>query len=533
MGINVVGLAASAKVPQVHLAVVLGGPGASAGEATKKLLIVGNKITSNLTGASPSFTVTAGTQADATPVLIPSSDDAATLFGRGSELHRMARAAFAQYPDATLYGVSSAEAGSKASAVYTFATTSTGAFTVRFVVGGKTIDVAVASGDTVTAIATACADAILDEADLPVTAQFALGVLTITAKCSGTRGNNLAVDAYFVNPAGQATRITTSSTGSGYGTTCTLSGNGTIGSEYTLSSGATDDSLTAVLAAIEASKYDRIAFAHILNTQLDAIVNQLDSQAGVSAQIRQQGICASNATLANATTLATGRNASRLQIIWHHASATPLDEVAAQEAAARLIGDGNAGGAHVGEATDPAANLDNCRLATVLAQRFVADQPTATELQSALSNGLTPLIPSGSGGKAAICRSITSRSLASGVNNYAVLDTTNVSVPDAFADGLQSFLTSELEGAKLTSDASDGTVPKASGLTTPKAIKSLIYGYSKAREADGWIRDVDANLPSLAVVEHPTVAGRVDCEIPCEPVPGVHVLGGNVRQLSG
>lgn len=529
-----VGLSDSARVPQVKLAVVLGGAGASAGAQDKKILLVGNKITSALSGASPSFSVSAGTQADATPVFVASQDDAALLFGRGSELHRMAKAVFAQYPSALVYAVSSAEAGTKASAVLTFATASTGAYTVRVVVGGRVIEASVASGDTVTTIASAVADAILDEPDLPVTAQYSLGVLTITAKHGGTRGNDLTIDAFFVPPTGATpTRITTSSTSSGYGTTCTLSGNGTIGSEYTLANGATDDSLTAVLSAIDSSKYDRIAVAHRTTTQLDALVTQLDSQAGVSSQLRQQAITASILTLANATTLATGRNASRLQIVWHHATPTPVEEVAAQECAARLIGDAYAGGVLAGEASDPAANLDGCRLATVQMQRYVADQPTATELQSALSNGLTPLIPSGAGGKAAICRSITSRSLAGGVNNYSVLDTTNVTVPDAIADDLQSFLASNLSGAKLADDPSDGSIPRAANVVTPKSLRSLIYGRLKTRETDGWITDVDANAAQLSVTKHATVVGRVDCEIPCEPTPGLHIVGGNVRQLAG
>jgi phage tail sheath gpL-like len=528
------GLAASARVPGIKLAVVLGGAGTSAGAQDKKLLLIGNKITTALTGASPSFSVSAGTQADATPVLVPGADDAALLFGRGSELHRMAKSVFAQYPDALVYAASCAEAGTAASAVLTFATTSTGAFTVRVVVGGKTIDVSVASGDSATVIAAAVADAILDESDLPVTAQNSSGALTITAKHTGTRGNDLTVDAFFVPPTGATpTRITTSSTSSGYATTCTLSGNGTIGSEYTLGSGATDDSMTNVLAAIDATKYDRIVMAPRTATQLGALVTQIDSQAGVASQLRQQAIAASNATLANATTLATGRNASRLQIVWHHATPTPVEEVAAQVAAARLIGDGAAGGVLAGEASDPAANLDGCRLASVQMQRYVADQPTSTELQSALSNGLTPLINSGSNGMAAIARSITSRSLSGGVNNYSVLDTTNVSVPDALADDLQAFLATELAGAKLAEDSADGSVPRASGVTTPKGIRSILYGRLKAREADGWITDVDANLSLLSVTKHSTVVGRVDCEIPCEPTPGLHILGGNVRQLAG
>lgn len=529
-----VGLSDSARVPGIKIAVVLGGAGASAGAQDKKILLLGNKITTALTGASPSFSVAAGTQADASPVMVPSPDDAALLFGRGSELHRMAKAVFAQYPDALVYAASSAEAGTAATATLTFATTATGAFSVRLVIGGRTVEASVASGDSATTIAAAVADAILDDADMPVTAQNSAGVLTITAKNAGTRGNAIAIDTFLVPPTGATPiRVTTSSTSSGYATTCTLSGNGTMGSEYTLASGATDDSLTAVLSAIDSTKYDRIAVAHRTTTQLDALVTQLDAQAGVSAQLRQQAIAATNMTLANATTLATGRNASLLSIVWHHATSTPLEEVAAQEAAARLIGDSNAGGVLVGEATDPAANLDGCKLATVLAQRYVADQPTASELQSALSNGLTPLIPSGSGGKAAICRSITSRSLSGGVNNYSVLDTTNVSVPHALADDLQSFLATSLSGAKLADDPSDGSIPKAQNVVTPKSIRSLIYGRLKTREADGWIVNVDAHLSQLSVTKHATVVGRVDCEIPCEPTPGLHILGGNVRQLAG
>lgn len=529
-----VGLSDSARVPGIKLAVVLGGAGASAGAQDKKILLVGNKITTALSGASPSFSVAAGTQADATPVFVASQDDAALLFGRGSELHRMAKSVFAQYPDALVYAVSSAEAGTAASATLTFATTSTGAFTVRLVIGGRTVEASVASGDSATVIAAAVADAILDDADMPVTAQNSAGVLTITAKHTGTRGNAIAIDTLLVPPTGATpVRVTTSSTSSGYATTCTLSNNGTMGSEYTLASGATDDSLTAALGAIDSTKYDRIVLAHRTTTQLDAVVAQIDSLAGVASQLRQQAICATNATLANATTLATGRNASRLQIVWHHATSTTLEEVAAQVAAARLIGDGNAGGVLPGEATDPAANLDGCRLATVLAQRYIADQPTATELQSALSNGLTPIVPNGTGGRTAICRSITSRSLSGGVNNYAVLDTTNVTVPDATADDLQTFLATSLAGAKLAEDPADGSIPRGANVVTPKSIRSLIYGRLKTREGDGWITDVDANLSLLSVTKHATVVGRVDCEIPCEPTPGLHILGGNVRQLAG
>ena len=98
------------------------------------------------------------------------------------------------------------------------------------------------------------------------------------------------------------------------------------------------------------------------------------------------------AAYATAVTLATGRNKSRLQIVWHYNSRIPPWVVAAQVGAARLIGDSAAGGRLVGEATDPAANLDGLELVSVTAQNTVADQPTATEIEGALNNGLTPQI---------------------------------------------------------------------------------------------------------------------------------------------
>ena len=206
--------------------------------------------------------------------------------------------------------------------------------------------------------------------------------------------------------------------------------------------------------------------------------------------------------------------------------------VAAQTGAARLIGDSAAGGRLVGEATDPAANLDGLELVSVTAQSTVADQPTATEIEGALNNGLTPLVPSvNRPGYTTVARCITSRSLASGVPNYAVLDTSNVTICDHVADGLNASLATTYAGFKLTSDSSDGLPPRAPNVTSPALIRSEIARILTGYEEQAIIKDVTANLALLTVTASAT-PGRVDCEIPCEPMPGLHVLGGDVRQLS-
>ena len=54
----------------------------------------------------------------------------------------------------------------------------------------------------------------------------------------------------------------------------------------------------------------------------------------------------------------------------------------------------------------------------------------------------------------------------------------------------------------------------------------------QAYEARSILRDVTANLSLLVVDADPVVSGRLNCEIPCEPVSGLHIIAGNVRQIA-
>jgi len=542
MTIAVAGVPTSRKTPGVNFNVVLGGSGTSAGSAPQKILLLGNMIPNAITGASPVLSVSAGTwivpgspnTAIEAPTFVAGVDDANTLFGFGSELARMAAAVFAGSPDALVYGCPVADAGgTAASATLTFAGgTASAGFTVRLRLCGLTFDVPVANGDTVTAIAAAVADAINDQSTLPFTAQNSSGAITITAKNTGPRGNTIVVDAYFVTSTGTEIRMTTGGASSGATTTGTWSNTSTLGGEITLANGATQDNFANALTAIEPARYDRIVGACIDATNIGRIVTHINTQAGPTVQKLEQAVCGCSDTYANAVTLATGQNASRLQIVWHHASTLPVWEVAAQACAERLAGDTAAGGLLVGESSDPAANLDGLELVSVPVQRVIADQPTSTESENALNNGLTPLAPSGSRpGYASVVRSITSRSLRSGVPNYAVLDTSSVTVPDYVADFLRSDLATTFAGVKLTSDSADGTPPRIARVVTPSIVRGHIAQRLQEMEDDGILRDVAANLSLLVVEENISVPGRLDCEIPAEVMPGLHIVAGNVRQL--
>jgi phage tail sheath gpL-like len=529
--IAVAGVPASRKTPGVNFNVVLGGSGTSAGQAPRRIMLLGNMIATALTNSSPSFTVAAGTAAIATPVFVPSPDDAATLFGRGSELHRMSISVFAQDPSATLYATPVAEAsGTEATGILTFATSASAAFTVRLRLCGEVIDVGVASGDTATTIAVAVADAINDAPSLPYTAQNSTGAVTVRAKHDGPRGNTLVVDAYFVSSTGAEVRITTNSTTSSGATTGVWSSTDAIGSEITLASGATQDDFTNALAAIEPQRYDRIVGSCIDATNAGRVVTHVNAQAGPTVQLLEQALVGSTDTYANVVTFATGRNASRLQVVWNHATVIPCWEVAAQVCAARLAGDSAAGGSRVGEASDPAANLDSMELVSVLMARVVGDQPTATEIENALNNGITPVGASGSRpGYGVIVRSITSRSLLSGTPNYAVLDTSSVTVPDYVADTLRSDLAVTFAGCKLSPDSD--SAPTAPRVVTPSIVRARIAQKLTEMEAAAILINVTANLSLLVVEANALVPGRLDCEIPAAVIPGLHLVAGNVRQL--
>ena len=141
--ITVSGFPSGFLPPGVFLLSLFGAGGASAGTRSRKHVILGNKLSSALSGSAPTFAVPAGTMATNALTFFPSAEDAASLAGRGSELHRMALKFFEQHPTGTLYGIAVPESSSgspvKASNTLTFVSALTGRVTLRLYVAGETI----------------------------------------------------------------------------------------------------------------------------------------------------------------------------------------------------------------------------------------------------------------------------------------------------------------------------------------------------------------------------------------------------------
>lgn len=532
--INVQGFVSSTKTPKIYLAVILGGAGASAAANAYKILLYGNMIESALTGSAPSFTVAAGTASLGVAVQCFGPDDAVSQFGRGSELALGAAAVFKQFPAANLWCVPVASLTAKASVVLTATGTPTAAASVTVYVNGKaSVPAAIATSDSVTAVATAVATAILATPDMPCTAQFLVGVCTITAKEPGLRGNQMTVRV--VLSSGSQSVNTTGSTLAAtlVGSTLTLSSGAASGNVYKLAGGTGQDALATALTAVNPARYHRQACANIDTTALQALRDQLNTHAGVTVQQLEQGVAASVDTYANAVTMATSLNAARMQLAWlYNAENSPL-EIAAQVAAARLYGDAVTGGKVIGEATDPAANLNGVQLAGIREQFAQADRATATQIESALNNGLTPLASSASNpGYTSVVASITTRFLdGSSQPNYSVWKTKVVSAADYVADDLRSFLANQYQGFKLTNDVAGNPPPKIANVTTPKLVKGDVFARLKKHEEDGVVENVDANASLLQVLRDGST-GRLLMEIPFAIIPDFDQAAGNVRPLA-
>lgn len=548
-------LAASTKTPGFSLSEIFGGPGTSSGAASERTLVIGNLIASDITatmntsGSTTSAAVTsAGTVAVATPTIIFSPEDAAVKFGRGSEVHRDAVAFFAQSRTGTLWGVAPAEsAGARASLVITPTLGTLAAGTIRLRVCGVTLEIPVASTDTVPTLGLAMAQAINNTPELPVTAVnvWATGAVTLSAKHPGPRGNYITVSAELLSATASVRTTSTGLAVTLFGLTLTLSGGAAAGGSYRLSGGTTDDNWTNALAAVAAQRFDRIsAPAYLVAGSPSAnharLADHVDTYGGLPRMFGQQALLGCAESFGNATTVATALNRVRTQVPWlRYPDALP-GEIAAQVAAARLVGDEDVPGVTngiPGESTTPAANLNWVELATLAPPDTLADQLSGTEIEVALNTGLSPVAPSPDRpGRCALVASVTSRAMANGVPDFSVYKTGNVTVLDRVRDEIVRQLRVTYRGCKLAPDRSDGRpperIPGQPATVTPKIVRAFVLGLLRGFQRLGWIIQVEERASELTAAINASNNRRLDMNIPCTPNPDFDIGTGDLRQLS-
>lgn len=161
---------------------VLGAGVSSGASSSYPILVFANKTSS---GTETVETINAQ---------LDSLDDCGTRFGLRSEMYQMVRLIYLSNPGALIYGIAVAEpsASSPAAATctFTFVNTATDTTTVDVTWGGYATSFTIATGDTISTMATNLSNAINNAlgGTWPMTASPSSGVSTVTMSQLGTRG---------------------------------------------------------------------------------------------------------------------------------------------------------------------------------------------------------------------------------------------------------------------------------------------------------------------------------------------------------
>jgi phage tail sheath gpL-like len=175
---------------------------------TYRRLLIGQKLAAGSALANTLVRVTSSAQAD-------------TLFGAGSMLSGMVRAAMAidTYTELLVLPIIDNVAGVAATGTIVITGPATASGTLELMIAGRRVSVGVLSGDAATAIGTAVAAAITAATDMPVTATAAAGTVTLTCRHKGEAGNSLNARVNYytgqVLPAGVGVTFTAFANGAG------------------------------------------------------------------------------------------------------------------------------------------------------------------------------------------------------------------------------------------------------------------------------------------------------------------------------
>lgn len=500
-----IGIPSNYATPGDFLQINFGvGPG-GADSGVYGILIVANKTTA---GTGTVDTVVYGP--GSTPTL-QTEQDVITLSGSGSEAHRMWLRVRSVLDLAALVGVSAPpvymifpteSVGNQAALDSLIANSSTGNATLRCYCGDDFTDVQLTSGQVVNAIGAAAVQAVNNQTRWPVTAGFntGTGVLTLTAKQHGPRGNEIRVWFQII------------------GTTATTIANNV---STPLAGGTTDDSWTTALATIQPSRYyyTIVPGTSVSGTTFDDLVTQVIGNAAPLIGLRQTVIAGYVGTQSGGSTIAANAaiNTERAMIAWLQSSELTAGELAAKTGAVKAVF----------ESFDMSwnfrdfgkgilAGIDTGRFWRVPAPQTRANWPTPTSIEAALNNGLTPIGVT-TDGNTYIVRSITTRHKNGSNFDYRVRDTTIVSVADRFSDELLSDMSQSFGASKLIDDLNAGEEVPGPRVVQPKQFKALVYRHIDAH-ANKDLKHA-ATIKSGTVVERdPSNLQRIGIRIPLQVI---------------
>jgi phage tail sheath gpL-like len=443
---------------------------------------------------------TAGGTATADTVYrVTSAEDVSALAGRGSQLHRQARAYFAtNRVTETFVGVlADAGAGAAATGTIALSGTATESGTLHLYLGGQYVPVGVSSGDAAAAVATAIAAAVPSTSDLPVTSSVSTATVTLTARNKGLCGNDLDIRLNYQD--GQKTPA---------GLTATITA---------MSGGTTNPSLTNLLAALGDRWFHLIAHPYTDATSLTALEGFLSERFGPTKMLDAVAITSAPGTLSALSTLGESRNSPHSVIIAQPGK-SPLMPPAEFAAAV-------AGVVAISGSADPALPLQTLAVPGVLPPAE-QDRFTFEERNLELFDGIgTTKVAAG--GVVVLERPVTTyRVNAAGADDTSYLDVTTMLTVMYLRFSFRTRL-ARFSRYKL---ANDGVrVGPGQKVITPKLGKAEALNWFREMELLGLVEDFEQFKRDLVVQRNPSDPGRMDWILPPNLVNGFNVGAVSVQ----
>jgi phage tail sheath gpL-like len=416
--------------------------------------------------------------------------------GPGSPLHRGIRKFLKHNKDAKVWAVPVAvtTGGSPVAADVdvTFTTDPDGTGTATVWVCGEACSYTYDSDDTVTTVAAGVKAAINDKSHLPVTADNASGVLTITAKLLGISQGTGTLGVIRVRASvTTGTAITVSPTAS------TFVGATTAGVEGSTTEATNFATALAVLDSVR--KYYIVSSANDA-TSLGNLKTHIANKSEPRRGLRSTGIAAYTGTGANAATIATGRNYERLQLFWQEDSEHDCAEIAGAMAAIL----------QKAESVDVTANINGYRLTDILLPQFdTADWPTGEEQNDAINDGVAPIATDDVGSYLVMNVNTRSKNAAGTQDDFRSTERHRVSGADAFVDQLLATWNLQFGNGKKFKDdelLSDGKFnpnqPQITNVIRPSYIVGMIKDLLDEYDSLGHIQDLAASKASVRVLKN-------------------------------
>lgn len=421
----------------------------------------------------------AGTATANTVVQIFDSETAATLFGRGSQAHRMVKAALKanRYAQLFVLPVDDSGTGVAATATLTVTGTATGAGAISVNVAGVDLSVPVSVGDTATVVAANILAQLNLLVDLPTSQAAAAGVVTLTQLNKGVVGN--------------AHRLAASSSATGIAVAATA-----------FTGGLNDPSLATPLAAAFTGGHEILVVPYSTGTPLTDLRTHLNSVSSPMERRPAIGVYASTGSLSAATTQAGTLNSERMTAAFLKNGISPAEEMAAAYSTVLAFEE------------DPARPLNTLVLAGITVP-VIADRLSRTEQETCLANGVTPL-EWGPGDVVQIVRALTTYTLnAASVADVSWLDLTTIRTMDYVMKAMRTRVELRFPRDKLSAK-------------TPARVRSELLDVAYKLEELEIIENVDLWKNDLVCERDSQDNNRLNAKIPVDVVNGLHVFAGRM-----